>query len=189
MATPTHQRQIIRGAVQAILLAKTAAGAQVFKTRMVPYRKLELPAIAIYALQEPVDPESKNAAPRELTRNLQLVVEAAVKADEGVDDALDAIALEIERAMHADPTLGGAASDALLSNTELTVVEESQGRMLEQPLGIATLTYAVRYYTYAPDAADVTLDDLRTVDAKTSLGGAVAAGDQAEDKLQDLDKG
>jgi hypothetical protein len=203
-----HQRKNIRDAVRALLLGKTSAGTRVFKTRLVPFRRLTLPAIAVYARSEPVDPESKNTAPRELRRELKLVLEAmvaegstvageVVKGTDGtpngdgspdLDDALDQLALEIERAMDADPTLGIDAVDtSILADSQLDVITEVEGRAIDPPVGLLTLTYAVTYFTSAPDAADVVLDDLATVDTKTNVGGAQDPANQAEDKNENLD--
>src|SRR5918912_779283 len=108
-----HQREVIRKAVQGQLLAaNTAAQDRVFATRLVPYRRMQLPAFAVYTPEEPVDPASQRTAPRELKRNLRLVVEAAVNEGailraapvQNVDDALDDLALDIERAIDADET-------------------------------------------------------------------------------------
>lgn len=174
-----HRRQQIREAVAAVLVAAgTVAGARVYTTRMVPHRRAQLPAVSVYALEESVDSESRATSPRELTRRLQLAVEGAVEAAENVDDALDALALELERAMHADDTLGGLAGDVLLSSTELAVAEEGA-----KPIGLVRLVYEVTYNTYAPEAADVTVDDLDTLDVRYSLEGEQATADQAQDTI------
>lgn len=174
-----HQRQIIREAVKAQLLGKTAAGARVYETRLLPFRQLELPAIAVYTLEESVDPASKSTAPRELTRTLQLAIEAVVKAATNVDDALDAIALEIEKAMDADPYFGGAAGESILASSQLGVGEEGN-----QPVGHLLLTYTVTYRTFAPDAADLpALPDFSKAHAETSLGGVQASADRAVDDV------
>ena len=179
-----HDRQQIREAVKAALIGAhgdpvqyaTAAGARVYETRVVPFRRLELPAVAVYSLSETSDDEE--TAPRVLKRSLQLVVEAAVQQGDNVDDALDAISAQIETAMHRDPTFGGVASDSTLSSTRLDVYEEG-----ERITGVAVMQYAVTYYTAAPAAADVTLDDLETVGIQTSLGGAQAEADRAVDSV------
>lgn len=174
-----HQRQIIREAVRDRLLgSNTVAEDRVFKSRVLPYGELELPAIAVYSRTEPVDPDSKNTAPRELTRNLQLVIEGVVKLSEDVDDALDALALEIERAVDRDPTFGGAASDAILSSTDVTIEEDG-----DQPTGVVILTYTITYYTQAPEAEDVPLDEFRTADIRHNLGGAVHPDNEARDRV------
>src|SRR6266540_3539367 len=120
MATPTHQRKLIREAVRAQLAGKTSAEDRVFKSRILPYGDLDLPAIAVYTRTEPVDEASRSTAPRELTRNLQLVVEGAVKLSEDVDDAIDDLAAEIESAVDADETFGVAAvDDSFLASTDI----------------------------------------------------------------------
>ncbi len=178
----SHPRRDIRAAVADLLTNATAAGARVFRTRTTPYRRLESPAISVYTRSESVDPASKSTAPRELTRTLMLAVEVAVKMGGAVDDTLDDIAIAIERAIDADPTFGGVCSDSILSSTDIGVDEAG-----DKPIGMMVLTYAVTYFTDAPSAADVTLDDLKTVDVKTSLGGQVHPGNQAEDKIENLD--
>src|SRR3990170_40796 len=124
-----HQRQVIREAAKAQLLGKTAAGPHVFETRKVPYKRLTLPAIAVYSGDE--SSTDQGSAPRELKRTLQLAIEAAVKEGANVDDSMDSIAEEIERAIHVDPTFGGKASDAVLSSTSLDVDE-----IADQPVGL-----------------------------------------------------
>jgi len=174
-----HQRQLIREAAKTTLVGKTAAGPRVYETRIVPWRKLELPALAIYTLDESVDPASSTTAPRELERTVDLAIEGAVRQGENIDDSIDELALEIERAMHADPYLGGTASDSILSSTEIEVVEES-----DRLVGVVRLVYSTRYYTLAPDPADVELDDFKTADIRTSLGGVVEAENQAHDVVE-----
>ena len=172
-----HQRQLIREAAKAALVGKTAAGPRVYETRTTPWLRAQLPAIAVYTLDETVDPESRKTAPRELTRNLKLAVEAVVEQGTNVDDGLDAISLEIERALHADPTFGDVCADSVLSGTELAV-----GDAGSRPIGVATLTYAVTYRTWAPDAADLApLDDFATAGITTDLSGTTAPGNQAQD--------
>lgn len=176
-----HQRQQIREAVAAQLKGvapdfATSAQGRVYETRLVPFRRLELPAVAVYALEETSD--DQRSAPREYKRTLQLAIEGAVKLTDNVDDALDALALELERAVDADPTFGDTASDSVLASTVLDIVEDS-----DRSVGVVRLQYSVTYYTYAPDAADHDFDELQTVDVKTRIGGVA---DPAEDKLEDL---
>lgn len=176
----THHRQIIRQAVLGQLLQKTSAEDRVFKTRAVPWRQQQLPAISIYAGDEEVDPASRNTAPRELKRTVELTIEAVISlaADGDLDDALDAIALEIERAVHADPTFGGAASDSLLVRTTMGTMVDGN-----RPMAAVQVVYGVTYYTQAPDAEDVPLDDFRTAHVTHDLSGAVHPGNQAKDVI------
>lgn len=177
-----HQRQLIREAAKAALVGKTAAGDRVFETRAIPFKRLELPAISIYALEEAVDPTSKSTAPRELKRTLQLAIEALVEQGDNVDDAIDSISLEIERAIHADETLGGTASDCILSSTDTDIIEEGS-----RLVGVASLTFAVDYYTYAPEAApDEELADFARADIRYDPGRSVHEDAQAHDRLDSL---
>jgi hypothetical protein len=176
----SHQRKLIREAVRAQLAAAgTSAEARVFKARVLPLdQDLELPALTVYGKDEDVDPDSKSTAPRELARTLKLAIEGSIAVTEDLDDRLDDLAAEIEAAVDKDPTFGRTASDAILSGTLIGM--DTSG---DQPIGVVILTYSVTYYTQAPDAEDVRLDDLRTVDTHTSLGGAQATADQAEDRV------
>ena len=137
-----HPRKAIRDAVVKLLVdAGTDAGADVFPTREVPWRSVELPGIAVYALEE----ASQRPHPQgNLDRQLTLAVHAVVQLSEGVDDALDALSLQIEKAMAADQSLGGTALFSYLSATEIEVDESAS-----QPVGGIRLAYAVRYHTSA----------------------------------------
>lgn len=173
-----HQRQLIREAITAQLRGKTAAEARVFETRMLPWRDLELPAVAVYALDETVDPDSKATAPRELTRQLRLQVLGVVKGAKDVDDRLDALSLELERAIDADPYFGDTVFDSILQSVELGIDEQG-----DRQVGFARMIYAVTYHTDAPAAVDNPLGDLKTVDVKTDLSGTTNAGNQTEDRI------
>ena len=178
-----HLRQAIRAAVVAALVGQTPAGARVIGTRFVPWRPVELPGIGVYTLRERVEEDSRQTAPRELERRLELAIEACVKADEEIDDNLDALALSIERVLHADPTLGGLVSDLVLAQTEVDVLEGA-----DQPIGVIRLVYEVWYFTGAPEAADVALDDLKTVDVHHDLSAGQELDDQAHDVVDHLDE-
>lgn len=175
-----HPRQLIRHAVAAALTGATAAGANVYKTRVLPFRRNGLPAVAVYTLTESVRTDEKSA-PRELERRTELVVEGAVQAasTENADDALDALALEIEAALHADPTFGGTAADSILSSTEIDVAGEG-----EQMIGVVKLTYEVTYYAYAD--VGTTLDDFKTANIRHNLGNAVHPDNEAVDRVSGL---
>ncbi len=99
-----HQRTVIRNAVVALLLGQTAAASRVYAARRAPsLRKNELPAICVYTDEE--DSDTGQSAPRELEREVDLLVVAFVMPDDDADAAMDDIALQVETAMHADPYL------------------------------------------------------------------------------------
>jgi len=165
-----HQRQLIRQAVKDLLVvANTAAGANVTTTRVLPYRQGELPAISVYTLGETVELEEDNAVnPRELKRLLELEIAGWVvpTAIISADDAMDDLAYEIETAMHADPFFGGLVGDSVLESTEMAIKGEGDTLM-----GIVTLTYAVTYRTMAPEAPTALVDFLRTKATHDLVGG------------------
>lgn len=174
-----HQRQAIRTAVMEQLLRRTVAMDSVVSTKKTPWRTKDLPGISVYTLTEPVDEDSRSTAPRELRRVLRVQIEGALQLTDDIADALDAFAVEIEAAVDSDPTFGGAASDAFLADTAITIEPGA-----EQPVGSIVLTYEVPYYTPCPHPDDVSLpNDFATADVRTNLGGTQATADQAEDRV------
>jgi hypothetical protein len=172
-----HQRTLIRGAVVAQLLGATAAGARVYPTRILPLRRIELPAISVYTLEEAVTAASLSTAPRELSRELPVMIEGWVAPGDNVDDAMDALALDIENAMHVDPYLADTAAESILDSTVMEVVEDG-----DRMMGLVVLTYAVTYRSLAPEAP-TDLDDFLSVKATHNLGGQVHEDDDAEDEF------
>lgn len=160
-----HQREVIRKKIRDLIVAgATVAGSRVYPSRVLPLRGIELPAIAVYTLDETVSGDSLATAPRELTRDLSVVIEAWVKAGavtdpkvEQVDDRMDELAEQIETIMHADPYLGGEAGESILTGTETEIVEEG-----DRTLGLLLLSYRVTYRTLAP-IAPVLADDFNTI--------------------------
>lgn len=136
----THPRETIRKAVVALLIrAGTAAGDSVFPTREVPWRNIELPGIAVYSLEES---SQRTHVGGETERHVVMAIHAVERLTEGVDDALDALALQIEKAMSEDQTLSGTALISYLAGTEISV-DESGAR----PVGAIRLAYEVQYHT------------------------------------------
>jgi hypothetical protein len=172
-----HQRKVIRDAIRALLVGQTVADDRVTATRVLPYRRSELPAISIYTLDETVHAESRTTAPRELSRELRLEIAGWVAHGAGMDDAMDALALEIETAMHADPYFGDAAADSILETTTMGVRGEG-----DSLTGLVTLTYAVTYQSPAPEAP-TDLDDFLTAHVTHNLANAVHEDDQAHDHV------
>jgi hypothetical protein len=131
---------MIRKAVVDLLVnARTDAGDSVYPTREVPWRSVELPGIAVYSLEESSQRDNTQG---ETVRHVTLAIHAVVKLTEAVDDALDAMSLQVERAMAADPTIGGIAFTSFLAGTEIAIDETTA-----RPVGAVRLAYDVRYHT------------------------------------------
>ena len=163
-----HPRTIIRHAVATLLRgANTAAGARVFTTRVDPYRRPELPALAVYTLDESSE-VIEGSSPRELKRTLQLAVEAEVAMAKNVDDVLDDLALQIELALHQDPTWGGVAEDSNLDSTEIQVLGEQ-----DKQVGVVRMVYQVTYLSNVP-ATPPELPDFLRASIDYDASGATA---------------
>lgn len=164
----------------ALLVGQTDAADRVYKSRLVPVRENSLPAISVYTDSETVDDSSMSTA-RELTRQVTLSVDAFVKvpAEGHVDDAFDAIALQIETALDADLNFNSTAFNSVLSSTEF-----GQLQVGDKPMGCVHMEYSVIYHTglriEAPE------DDFSEVDVNyTNLGsGVIDPDDQAEDLIE-----
>lgn len=167
-----HPRKLIRDAVVAALTGATAAGSRVKGTRVEPQRNTQLPAIGVYTLSEEVDAQSASTAPRELKRDLKLEVAGWVADSSAlpIDDAMDALAEQIEAAMHADPYFGDTAGDSILQSTEMSVLEENAADPL---IGIVKLTYTVTYRAIVGTTTPT--DDYLRTGTTTDIDGAGSA--------------
>jgi hypothetical protein len=151
-----HQRRIIRDAIAAQLIGKTAAGPRVTRARVDPHQRRHLPALSVYTPSESVDPDSTTRRPRELTRELAVeIVGWAVHSEAyPATDALDDLAEQVEAVIDLDPYLGGAAGlgGAVLQSTDVKIEGEENSDLL---VGVIVLTYTVPYTTSPPPAAEL----------------------------------
>jgi hypothetical protein len=83
---------------------------------------------------------------RTLARELSLNVDAYVRVNDTFDDTIDALCVEIEETIAADYTLNGLVKDTILTSTEIDFDGEA-----ERPVGVARLTYTIRYVTTIGD--------------------------------------
>jgi hypothetical protein len=83
---------------------------------------------------------------RTLARELSLSVDAYVRVNDTFDDTIDALCVEIEETIAADYTLNGLVKDTILTSTEIDFDGEA-----ERPVGVARLTYTIRYVTTIGD--------------------------------------
>lgn len=142
----THYRRRIREAVRAMLTGATTAGANVFTGRTIPLSDIDS-AVLVFARDEQSQRGAMGRGGRALDRVLQLHVEARVAlASTDPEDILDAMAVDIERAMASNETIDGLVRDSHLVSTELDARAASDMRE-----GIARLTYTVEYSTLDND--------------------------------------
>ena len=142
-----HVRKQIRDYFASALTSGVAlVNRRVFPTRIFPLDGDNLPCLAVYAVSEVSGLQTMGQ--KTLTRDVSVSVEAYIKARNTFDDDIDAIAVQIEQAIAADTTLGGVAKDAVLASTEIEFSPEA-----ERPVGVARLTFTVRYVTSIEDAS------------------------------------
>jgi hypothetical protein len=182
----SHARQVIRESVVAILAgANIVPSGHVTQTRLAPQREGQLPQISVYTLDETIPDDAHLSAPRRLERVLTLAIEAWTKLahDGAIDNQLDDLALGIETALHRDPSLGGdtVCNDSWLTSTQIAM--KLDGNL---PMGAIHLGYTVRYFTYAPETADVPLPAFQEFDTHYNLANVQDPDDQAEDIVTGL---
>jgi hypothetical protein len=146
-----HVRQQIREAIGTVLMGLPSTAGRVYQSRVYPVEDADLPALLVYAEGESSVPSTVHS-PRVLERNLRLRVTAIAKSNADVDDTLDTICLEVETAL-ANPV---AALDPLARNITLTDTAIDLSGDTERPVGMATLSFEVGYFT-AENAPDVAL--------------------------------
>jgi hypothetical protein len=184
-----HQRQRIRDAAKDALVNQTAAEGRVFRTRVLPLRKIELPAIAVYTGREASDRDSWNTAPRKLWREMSLVIEFTVEKDPDleIEDQLDDMLSQVERALVQTDgehgALSGTCADCVFDDLEPEFFEVG-----EKIVGTYTTRWLVTYHSYMPEAEDKPLDDLVTVNVRTNLGNEVHEDNEAEDNIDGLNE-
>jgi len=116
----------------------------VFTTRVHPLNDTNLPAISVYTGSE--TSERMNAGVTDIIRELTLDVDIYVRETSKFDDDVDAIAVQVEDSLGGDLTINGLAKFSVLQSTEIQFDGEA-----DQILGIAKLTYSIRYVTAIGD--------------------------------------
>lgn len=129
------------------LTGLTTSGSRVYKSRVYPHGDAHVPGLTVYTLRDEVVDDSRTLGNRE-KRDLTLAVQARSKPPEGteLDDQLDAMCAETEAALMADPTLGNRVLHCEHQATEMDLEGD-----LERPVGIARMTFQVRYVIAADD--------------------------------------
>ncbi len=186
-----HERKDIRTAIVARLIAADVAGPRVSTSRERPVRKGGLPAVLVFSDSEKVIEGSEQTAPRELKRVAVFAIEAWVTAEATeLEDAMDAIALEVEAVMDADLNLSHpddvtnvpTAFDSGLIGTEFGV--DPNG---ETPMGCVRLEYAITYHSQQRDA-EVPEDVFDTAGITHDLAGAQDAAEQRSDLVENINQ-
>jgi hypothetical protein len=113
-------------------------GANIFKARLYPLTKAELPGLCIYTNSEEADLETGKFDIFD-RRTLTVSVEGYSKLTAGIDDELDDIASEVEDALLVDEAISSAKTVDLVS------VEYGKSAESDQKVGMVKMDYAVTY--------------------------------------------
>ena len=141
----SHVRQQIRDRIVSVLKSNVSlVKRRVFSSRVYALTENDLPAITVYTGSEVSS--RLNMGLNDLNRGLTLDVDIYVRSTSAFDNDVDAIAVQIEEAIAGDFTVNGLAKEAVLTGTEIQFSGDA-----EQPVGVAKLTYSVRYVTSLND--------------------------------------
>lgn len=144
------RRRIVLAAVTALTGLPTT-GDRVKPGRAAPMPVASTPYLLVYARPERSASLTMKGPGRKLQRELTLAVEAVMGSADDNDEQSDTIALEVEQALAADPTLGGVCRDLVLSSTLPDASAEGETRV-----GRTRFEFIVTYFT-AADRPDVSL--------------------------------
>lgn len=142
-----HVRKSIRDRFEARLKSQVSlVKKRVYASRVYPITQNALPAITVYTGSEASGLHNIRSGVSDLMRTLSVTVDCYVRVTETFDDDVDAICVQVEEAIANDFTVNGFAKDAVLTATDIDFSGEA-----EQPVGIARMTFVVRYITAIND--------------------------------------
>lgn len=145
-----HAHQTIATALKGVLLvAGTAAGINVYDSRVYPHEKTKLPSINFYFTTEEVD-NSDDSTGGTHSRRLPIVIEARVATGSASspENVLRSLVAEIETAIASNPTLG-VVSWCALKGIEYDLDAQ------ENVVGLAQMTYLATFRTPAADPTTI----------------------------------
>lgn len=139
-----HHRQRIREAVRAQLLAaNTQAGPNVFTSRARPVLEILQKREAVLSVYTGDESSADSPDGHNRVRQLTVSIEGMAGGGDDLDDALDAMAEQVEAAIDADPTLGTLLSEPMeLQSTTSEITARGN-----QQVGAFRLDFACEYLT------------------------------------------
>jgi hypothetical protein len=146
-----HINKQIRDAATALLTGLAGTGANVFSSRVYPLQDAELPALRIYTAESDITPMTMGGAARIESRSIMLRVEICGKTTANYDDAADASAVLIEKAVANSGALSG-----LCKFVHLSRIEVEHDASADQVVTITRLIFECIAHT-AANAPDVAL--------------------------------
>jgi hypothetical protein len=137
----TTKRERVLRAIVTTLAGTTGVGTRIYRSRVEPLARQESPAIVI----EPITDQAQQNTSLP-TLDWSLTVRVAIIVRGNVPDQLaDPIVESAHAKLMADLTLGGYAIDVQPQNVAFELMEA------DQPAGVISLDYLVRYRTNVAD--------------------------------------
>jgi hypothetical protein len=145
-----HLRQQIIEAIVTAVTGLDTTGAHIFRSRVSPLQRTELPALIVRMAPATEDVlVDQLPAPRILDRSARIEVAGVVVTKDNFDADLNQICLEVEQAL-AMP-IAGPWKHLTLRRTDFNLTGTA-----EQPTGEVSMTYEAKYLA-REDAPDVAL--------------------------------
>lgn len=132
-----HIRKQIRDAAVVTLktMSPSSVGDRVYPSRVDPLPIEELPALRVYTIRDRAERLSQDDNGIRSERTVQLIVEAVDRVSSDLEDALDALSVEVERAL-GDNDLGRIVKDLVF--VEATKALSGEG---EQQAGLCRMEF------------------------------------------------
>lgn len=142
MPAPIHLRTQIRDALTTAVTGLATTAGRVHKSYTPPLDAADLPCLCIRTDgAEQIDGATVGVSQE---RALPITVSGYVKAAGDIDATLNQIALEVETALAAVPTLSGKCT-----RIELSGIDSGIDQSLEKPVGRVDINYRITYFTAA----------------------------------------
>ena len=133
----TTRRETILDAVVTALAGTTNVGTRIYRSKVTAFNRDEVPALLIS--WDADNPVQTTSLPK-LDWTLDIAIAVIVRGDKP-DELADPIVESVHSKLMADLTLGGVATNIIPSNTNNEAVDS------DQPAGIVTLNYQIKYRT------------------------------------------
>ena len=137
----TTKRENILATIKTTLANTTGVGTRIYRSRVEPLSRGESPAIVIEPISDDAD-QTTSMPTLDWTLRIRVsVIERSSIPDQAADDTIESLHSKIM----SDLTVGGYAIDVQPVRTEFEFIEA------DQPLGVISNEYEIRYRTQVAD--------------------------------------
>jgi len=140
----SHFRKQTRDALVTALTGLTTTGSNIFKAKASDFEPAQIPGLNLMTSADEWDPEV--SAPEYDARDLAVEIEIVVKKEDGLEDLIDQIEVEVFDAITGDAPLAALVKRMKLISSELEVSDDQ-----ERKTGKRVLTWACNLYHDSDD--------------------------------------